>query len=230
MRRIGGTWNRGGPRRVLGAFGFRDARGPAIFRTRGDGAAAPAAGRGTPPHAQRCRCRRPGGGDGRARLAQARHAGSRNGAARVAVPDPPSHFRERLPACAGATADGKPGRGGRGGGPAVLAVRAAAPALPALVYSTPEQAFVDKLLREDIECALAELPEHHRAVVLLADVEEFGYAEIAQMLDIPLGTVRSRLARARSALQKLLWKQAQDHGLRGGAAVRRDESVDGRLL
>ena len=84
-----------------------------------------------------------------------------------------------------------------------------------LWFSNPEQEFVDKLLRQDLERALAALPEHHRVVVVLADLEEFNYAEIAQALDIPVGTVRSRLARARSALQKSLWQAARDFGISG---------------
>jgi RNA polymerase sigma-70 factor, ECF subfamily len=82
-----------------------------------------------------------------------------------------------------------------------------------LWFGNPEQAFLDKLLREDIEKALATLPAHHRMIVVLADIEELAYAEIAQALDVPVGTVRSRLARARAALQKLLWRQAQEVGL-----------------
>lgn len=85
-----------------------------------------------------------------------------------------------------------------------------------LWFSNPEQEFLDTLLRSDLECALAALPEHHRIVVVLADVEEFNYAEIAETLGIPIGTVRSRLARARGALQKRLWHQADAYGLRGG--------------
>jgi RNA polymerase sigma-70 factor (ECF subfamily) len=69
-------------------------------------------------------------------------------------------------------------------------------------------------LREDLDRALATLPEHHRVVVILSDLEECNYAEIAEMLGIPTGTVRSRLARARSALQKILWEQANERGLR----------------
>jgi RNA polymerase sigma-70 factor (ECF subfamily) len=86
-----------------------------------------------------------------------------------------------------------------------------------LWFSNPEQAFLDKLLREDIERALDALPEHHRIVVMLADVEGFSYGEVAEALGVPVGTVRSRLARARAALQKLLWRQAQECGLHGQA-------------
>ena len=83
-----------------------------------------------------------------------------------------------------------------------------------LWFGNPEQEFLDRVLREDLERGLADLPEHYRVVVLLADVEGFKYAEIADVLELPVGTVRSRLARARSALQKSLWAVAQAHGLR----------------
>jgi RNA polymerase sigma-70 factor (ECF subfamily) len=88
-----------------------------------------------------------------------------------------------------------------------------------LWFSNPEQEFLDRLLREDLERSLATLPDHHRIVVILADLEEFNYQEIAATLGVPVGTVRSRLARARGALQKLLWQQAQAHGFRGDAAT-----------
>jgi RNA polymerase sigma-70 factor (ECF subfamily) len=87
-----------------------------------------------------------------------------------------------------------------------------------LWFANPEQDFLDKLLRDDLDRALAELPEHHRVVVLLADVEGFKYGEIAETLDIPVGTVRSRLARARSALQRTLWDVAKSHGLQPSGA------------
>jgi RNA polymerase sigma-70 factor (ECF subfamily) len=87
-----------------------------------------------------------------------------------------------------------------------------------LWFSSPEQQFLDKVLREDLERALCALPEHYRVVVVLSDLEEFTYPEIAQALDIPVGTVRSRLARARSALQKILWRSAQAYGLSAAGA------------
>jgi RNA polymerase sigma-70 factor (ECF subfamily) len=96
-----------------------------------------------------------------------------------------------------------------------------------LWFSNPEQEFLDKLLREDLDRALATLPEHCRLIVILADLEEFSYPEIAQMLDIPLGTVRSRLARARGKLQKLLWQQAQENGLKGDPSPAHDRSRKG---
>jgi RNA polymerase sigma-70 factor (ECF subfamily) len=83
-----------------------------------------------------------------------------------------------------------------------------------LWFSTPEQAFVDGLLRADLERALARLPEAHRVIVVLSDLEELNYAEIAGLLGIPIGTVRSRLARARGKLQKILWQQARTYGLK----------------
>jgi RNA polymerase sigma-70 factor (ECF subfamily) len=82
-----------------------------------------------------------------------------------------------------------------------------------LWFSNPERDFLDKLLREDLERALAALPEHHRVIVVLSDLEECSYAEIAEALCIPIGTVRSRLARARGALQKALWERAGEYGL-----------------
>lgn len=87
-----------------------------------------------------------------------------------------------------------------------------------LWFSNPEQQFLDKMLREDLERALCSLPEHYRIVVVLSDLEEFSYAEIAESLGIPIGTVRSRLARARGALQKILWQSAQAYGLTTAAA------------
>ena len=87
-----------------------------------------------------------------------------------------------------------------------------------LWFSNPEKEFFDKLLREDLDRALAALPEHHRVVVVLADVEGLKYGEIAETLNVPVGTVRSRLARARCALQRMLWNVARDHGLQTSGA------------
>lgn len=83
-----------------------------------------------------------------------------------------------------------------------------------LWWGNPEERFFDDLLKRDLERAIDGLPEHYRCVLVLADVQGLSYAEIAEVLDVPVGTVRSRLARARSRLQESLWKHAVDAGLR----------------
>lgn len=79
-----------------------------------------------------------------------------------------------------------------------------------LWWSNPEQEFLNKILRYDIERAVDALPEAFRAVAILADMQGFAYQDISRMLGVPVGTVRSRLARARSRLQKALWVYAKD--------------------
>lgn len=62
----------------------------------------------------------------------------------------------------------------------------------------------DGTARLDLEAALNLLPDEYRAVVLLADVEDFGMGEIAAIMGCPVGTVKSRLFRARGILKRLL--------------------------
>jgi RNA polymerase sigma-70 factor, ECF subfamily len=81
-----------------------------------------------------------------------------------------------------------------------------------LWWGNPEQEFLDRLLRSDLEKAVDALSEDFRMAVVLVDVQGFSYQEAAEALDVPIGTVRSRLARARSTLQKALWLHAQDAG------------------
>ncbi len=66
---------------------------------------------------------------------------------------------------------------------------------------------------DEVKSALEHLPENFRMPVLLADVEGFHYKEIAEMLDIPVGTVMSRLHRGRKAMQKQLMDFAAERGL-----------------
>ena len=66
---------------------------------------------------------------------------------------------------------------------------------------------------DEVKAALEALPESFRMPVLLADVEDFSYKEIAEMLDIPIGTVMSRLHRGRKAMQKALIDFATERGL-----------------
>jgi len=88
---------------------------------------------------------------------------------------------------------------------------------------TPESLVLDSLVDSDILEAIEELPEQFRLAVVLSDMEGFTYAEMAEIMDVPMGTVMSRLHRGRKALQKRLWKIAVDRGIvkgpgNGGAA------------
>jgi RNA polymerase sigma-70 factor (ECF subfamily) len=76
-----------------------------------------------------------------------------------------------------------------------------------------EEQFLDIFTDDEVKTALEELPENFRLPVLLADVEGFAYKEIAEMLDIPIGTVMSRLHRGRKAMQRALYDYAEARGL-----------------
>ena len=76
-----------------------------------------------------------------------------------------------------------------------------------------EDTLFDLFTDDEVKRALEELPENFRLPVLLADVEEFSYKEIAEMLEIPIGTVMSRLHRGRKAMQRALTDFAAERGL-----------------
>jgi RNA polymerase sigma-70 factor (ECF subfamily) len=78
-----------------------------------------------------------------------------------------------------------------------------------------EDTLFEMFTDDEVKAALEALPENFRIPVLLADVEGFAYREIAEMLDIPIGTVMSRLHRGRKAMQKRLWDFAAEHRLVG---------------
>ena len=71
----------------------------------------------------------------------------------------------------------------------------------------------DGLTDDDIVSAVQSLSANYREVVLLADVEEFSYKEIAEVLDLPMGTVMSRLSRARRNLRGILAGVAKSYGI-----------------
>jgi RNA polymerase sigma-70 factor (ECF subfamily) len=73
--------------------------------------------------------------------------------------------------------------------------------------SNPEDLVLHKLDREAIEAAISRLPVEFRDTVALATLEGLAYQEISDILQIPIGTVRSRLSRGRRLLQKALWNQ-----------------------
>ena len=74
-------------------------------------------------------------------------------------------------------------------------------------WSNPERTFFNDLLGEQLLAAIENLPEAFRTVVILVNVEGFTYDETAEVLGIAPGTVRSRMKRGRTLLQKALWKQ-----------------------
>ncbi len=79
----------------------------------------------------------------------------------------------------------------------------------------PEEELLQDVLDEDVQRAIDELPPDYRMVVLLADLENFSYKEIAEILDVPVGTVMSRLYRGRRLLEKVMLAYARDHGYIG---------------
>ena len=75
-----------------------------------------------------------------------------------------------------------------------------------------DEEVLNQYLDEDVYQALNNLPPNFRMAVILADIEGLSYKEIADVLQIPIGTVMSRISRARRQLQKSLWQYAQQQG------------------
>ena len=92
--------------------------------------------------------------------------------------------------------DGEPGRATR----------------DAVGEADPEGRFYDSFLDEEIVRAIESLPDEYRTALVLSDIEEMRYAEIAKLLDIPEGTVKSRLFRGRRLLQRKLRDYAETMG------------------
>jgi RNA polymerase sigma-70 factor, ECF subfamily len=93
----------------------------------------------------------------------------------------------------------------------------------ATVGRSAEEELLERFTDTEVKEALEALPEQFRLAVLLADVEGFSYREIADILDIPMGTVMSRLHRGRRALQKGLYEFASSEGLVSRAADGRND-------
>src|SRR5947209_12553933 len=77
----------------------------------------------------------------------------------------------------------------------------------------PEADVLDKIAATEVVAAVDKLPPLHREVVLLVDVEGFSYKDAAETLGVPIGTVMSRLHRARQQLQKSLYEYAVESGI-----------------
>src|SRR5699024_10423455 len=85
---------------------------------------------------------------------------------------------------------------------------------------------LDYLADSDVKNALAEISEDFRIPVYLADVEGFAYKEIADILDVPIGTVMSRLHRGRRSLRELLTDYAADRGIKGAIELQQKKQAN----
>ncbi len=88
-------------------------------------------------------------------------------------------------------------------------------------YETPEMDYLGKLFPEHVKQAVESLPENFRIPVILADLHDFSYKEIADIMECPVGTVMSRLFRGRKRLQEMLFEYALELGV-----IKRDDAVD----
>ena len=92
---------------------------------------------------------------------------------------------------------------------------------PEVREEDPEGRFFRGVVDEEVRRAIDEMPESFRVPVVLSDVEGLSYAEIAQILDVPVGTVKSRLFRGRRRLQRRLYGYAVEMGyIRGSTSGR----------
>ncbi len=91
----------------------------------------------------------------------------------------------------------------------------------------PEQELLASVLDGDVQNALDALRDDYRMVVLLVDLEGFSYKEAAEILEVPVGTVMSRLYRGRRMLEKVLLGYARSHGyVRGEPQKMRSDTAD----
>ena len=83
---------------------------------------------------------------------------------------------------------------------------------PEVQDADPEGSFFDKIVDEEVLRAIDSLPEEFRECLVLSDIADLSYAEIAEIMQVPVGTVKSRLFRARKVLQRLLYDYAVEAG------------------
>ena len=79
--------------------------------------------------------------------------------------------------------------------------------------TNPEAILSERGIEGEVEFALDKLPEEFREAIMLVDVEELSYQEVAGVLDIPIGTVKSRVSRGRAILREALARFARDRGI-----------------
>ena len=81
------------------------------------------------------------------------------------------------------------------------------------INQSAEDQMLELFTDEEVKNAIEELPEGFRIPLLMSDDEGFSYKEIAEIIDVPIGTVMSRLHRGRKAMQKMLYDYAKERGL-----------------
>lgn len=80
-------------------------------------------------------------------------------------------------------------------------------------YGNPAEEIFESVLDEDVERALKSLPEEFRVVIVMVDIGEMSYGEVAGFLNCPVGTIRSRISRGRALLKNKLYEYAKSRGL-----------------
>ena len=90
-------------------------------------------------------------------------------------------------------------------------------------YLNLKEESIDEMMGDEITKAINSLPPEFRTVILLADIEDFSYKEISKIIDVPIGTVRSRLFRARNTLKDLLKKYAFSLGYKDYRSGKEEE-------
>lgn len=93
-------------------------------------------------------------------------------------------------------------------------------------FENTEVALLGRMVSREVEEALRSVPAEFRLAVVLADLEDFSYKEIAEIMDCPAGTVMSRLYRGRKLLQKSLLGYAIEHGIVKAADVGAEADID----
>lgn len=95
----------------------------------------------------------------------------------------------------------------------------------ARIGRSAEDELMDWFTDDEVKAAVEALPDQYRIAVLLADVEGFSYKEISEIIDVPIGTVMSRLHRGRKTLQKKLFDYATHRGMTGSGKLREPSLV-----
>jgi len=98
------------------------------------------------------------------------------------------------------------------------------------VRISAEEKFLESVTDSQVKAAIEAIPDSFRMAVLLADVEGFAYKEIAEILEVPIGTVMSRIHRGRKALEKQLHEYARDRNLLPSGSEQDELAADGEVV